>query len=127
MLDNENISWSGNFRNNLNLPWDINTQINIRYIAPQDSAYGTRKGFSNTSLGISKDILNNNATININFSDVFNTGKWRWNSYTKNISTVAEYQRRKPIYKITFTYRFRQEKEIQRKGGDNYGSGGFEL
>ena len=128
VLDNENGSWSGNFRNNLKLPWDINTQINIRYMGAQESAYGSRKGYSSTSVGLSKDILDNNATINLNFNDVFNSGIWRWSSFTETIFTDAEYQRRKPYYKLTLTYRFRQEKDRQRRGGDDYDSGeGIEL
>jgi outer membrane receptor protein involved in Fe transport len=123
VLDNENESWSGNFRNNLKLPWEINTQVNVWYVGPQESAYGNRKGFGGVSLGLSKDILNDNATINLNFNDVFNNSIYRWNTFTESISTVAEYQRRKPYYKLTFTYRFRQEKDRQRRGGDNYGGG----
>jgi outer membrane receptor protein involved in Fe transport len=123
VLDNENESWSGNFRNNLRLPWEINTQVNVWYVGPQESAYGNRKGFGGVSLGISKDILNDNATINLNFNDVFNNSIYRWNTFTENISTVAEYQRRRPYYKLTFTYRFRQEKDRQRRGGGNYGGG----
>ena len=111
VLDNENESWSGNFRNNLELPWEINTQANVWYVGPQESAYGNRKGFGGVSLGLSKDILNDNATINLNFNDVFNNSVYRWNTFTESISTVAEYQRRKPYYKLTFTYRFRQEKD----------------
>jgi outer membrane receptor protein involved in Fe transport len=128
VLDNENESWSGNFRNNLKLPWEINTQVNVWYVGPQESAYGSRKGFGGVSLGISKDILNDNATINLNFNDVFNNSIYRWNTFTENIATVAEYQRRKPYYKLTFTYRFRQEKDLQRGGDGNYGGGeGVEL
>jgi outer membrane receptor protein involved in Fe transport len=123
VLDNENESWSGNFRNNLELPWEINTQVNVWYVGPQESAYGNRKGFGGVSLGLSKDILNDNATINLNFNDVFNNSIYRWNTFTESISTVAEYQRRKPYYKLTFTYRFRQEKDRQRRGGGNYGGG----
>jgi len=123
VLDNENESWSGNFRNNLKLPWEINTQVNVWYVGPQESAYGNRKGFGGVSLGLSKDILNDNATINLNFNDVFNNSIYRWNTFTESISTVAEYQRRKPYYKLTFTYRFRQEKDRQQRGGGNYGGG----
>jgi outer membrane receptor protein involved in Fe transport len=123
VLDNENESWSGNFRNNLELPWEINTQVNVWYVGPQESAYGNRKGFGGVSLGLSKDILNDNATINLNFNDVFNNSVYRWNTFTESISTVAEYQRRKPYYKLTFTYRFRQEKDRQRRGAGNYGGG----
>ena len=128
VLDNTNESWSGNFRNNLNLPWDINTQINVWYVGGQQSAFGNRKAFGGTSVGISKDILKNNATINLNFTDVFNTSIYRWNTLTDNIATTAEYQRRRPVYKLTFTYRFKQDKESSRRGGENYGDGGgFDL
>lgn len=128
VLDNTNESWSGNFRNNLNLPWDINMQINVWYVGGQQSAFGNRKAFGGTSVGISKDILKNNATINLNFTDVFNTSIYRWNTLTDNIATTAEYQRRRPVYKLTFTYRFKQDKESSRRGGENYGDGGgFDL
>lgn len=128
VLDNTNESWSGNFRNNLNLPRDINMQINVWYVGGQQSAFGNRKAFGGTSVGISKDILKNNATINLNFTDVFNTSIYRWNTLTDNIATTAEYQRRRPVYKLTFTYRFKQDKESSRRGGENYGDGGgFDL
>ena len=97
-------------------------------MGPQESAYGSRKGFGSTSLGLSKDILDNDATINLNFNDVFNSGIWKWSSFTESIFTNAEYQRRRPYYKLTFTYRFKQEKERQQRGGDDYGDGeGFVL
>ena len=69
------------------------------------------------------------ATLNLNFSDVFNTQIYKWETFTTNVITNGEYQRRKPVYRLTFTYRFRQEKERQRGGGDSYGSDGegFEL
>lgn len=127
IFDNKNESWTGNFRNNLSLPGKINTQINIWFRGPSRSAFGNRKSFGGTNVGISKDILNDNATLNLNFSDVFNTSIYRWKSFTQNIMTSGEYQRRKPIYRVTFTYRFRQEKDRQ-KGGEGYGQGeGFEL
>ena len=60
---------------------------------------------------------------------MFNSQIFRWESFTENIITNGKYQRRKPFYKVTFTYRFRQDKERQRRGGgDDYGDGGgYEL
>lgn len=129
VFDNTNESWSGNFRNNLSLPGKINTQINVFFVGPSVSAFGSRKTFGGVNLGINKDILNDKATLNLNFTDVFNTTIYRWNSFTESINTYGEYQRRKPVYRVTFTYRFRQEKERQNnRGGDGYGGGeGFEL
>lgn len=127
-FDNENESWTGNFRNNLTILGNINTQVNIWFRGPTQSAFGSRKAFGGANLGISKDLFKENATLNLNFSDVFNTQIFKWKSSTRNILTEGEYQRRKPIYRLTFTYRFRQEKERQRRGGDGYGDGeGYEL
>lgn len=128
IFDNENESWTGNFRNNLSLPGKINTQINFWFRGPSRSAFGNRKSFGGANFGISKDILNDNATLNLNFSDVFNTSIYKWKSFTENITTVGEYQRRKPVYRVTLTYRFRQEKDRQKRGGEGYGEGeGFEM
>ena len=129
VFDNTNESWSGNFRNNLSLPGKINTQINVFFVGPSVSAFGSRKTFGGVNLGVNKDILKNKATLNFNFTDVFNTTIYRWDSFTESINTYGEYQRRKPVYRITFTYRFRQEKDSQNnRGGDSYGGGeGFEL
>ena len=126
-FDNTNRSWTGSFRNNLSLPANINTQINVWFRGPSQSAFGKRKAFGGLNIGLSKDVINNNATININFSDVFNTSIFKWETNTGTILTQGEYQRRKPVYKFTFTYRFRQDKERQRNGSNYESSGGFEL
>ena len=76
---------------------------------------------------MSKDLFNENATLNLNFSDVFNTQIFKWKTITKNTATTGEYQRRKPVYKLTFTYRFRQEKERQRVFQGYENSNGLEL
>lgn len=129
-FDNVNESWSGNFRNNLTLFDDISTQINVWFRGPAKTAFGNRSAFGGANIGLSKDLFNDNTTLNLNFSDVFNTQVFKWEAFTKNTITYGEYQRRKPIYRLTFTYRFNQEKERQRreKTDDNYGEGeGFEL
>ena len=128
-FDNENESWSGNFRNNMTLFGDFNTQVNVFFRGPSQSAFGSRKAFGGLNIAFSKDLFNENATINLNFSDVFNTQIYKWRTFTENVITSGEYQRRKPVYRLTFTYRFRQDKERQRRGGgDGYGDGGgYEL
>lgn len=129
-FDNVNESWTGNLRNNLTLFGTINTQVSVRFRGPTQSAFGKRKAFGALNLGIGKDLFKDNATLNLNFSDVFNTQIFRWSGFTENIITNGEYQWRKPFYRLTFTYRFRQDKERQRRegGGDGYGNGeGFEL
>ena len=127
---NKNQSWSGNFRNSLVFPGKINSQTNVRFRGPNKSAFGERDAFASVSLAFSKDILKEHATISLNFSDVFNSSKFIYKTYTPNVITAGEYQRGRPNYSINFTYRFRQEKERQRRRDNNredFGGGDFEI
>ena len=112
--DTDNASWSGNLSNSYRLPFDIQSQFSVRYRGPSESSFGKSKGFLYTDLALSKDILNDNATINFRFSDLFNTGKYDYQTTTPVAVTDGVYQRREPTYILTFTYRFRQEKNRQR-------------
>ncbi|MEK9529942.1 MAG: TonB-dependent receptor [Flavobacteriaceae bacterium] len=126
---NKNETWSGNFRNSLVLPWKINSQTNIRFSGPSRSAFGERDANASVNLAFSKDIFKENATISLNFSDIFNSSKFIYKTYTPNVITEGEYQRRRPNYSINFTYRFRQEKERSRSRNYNsdYGGGDYDI
>ena len=123
--DTDNASWSGNLSNSYLLPFDIQSQFSLRYRGPSESSFGKSKGFLYTDLALSKDILNDNATINFRFSDLFNTGKYDYQTTTPVAVTDGVYQRREPTYTLTFTYRFRQEKNRQRGRRGSNGQGDF--
>ena len=123
--DSNNTSWSGNLSNSYRLPFAVQSQFSVRYRGPNESSFGKSKGFLYTDLALSKDILNDNATINFRFSDLFNTGKYDYQTITTVAVTNGIYQRREPTYTLTFTYRFRQEKNRQRGRRGSYGQGDF--
>ena len=123
--DTDNASWSGNLSKSYRLPFDIQSQFSVRYRGPSESSFGKSKGFLYTDLALSKDILNDNATINFRFSDLFNTGKYDYQTTTPVAVTDGVYQRREPTYTLTFTYRFRQEKNRQRGPRGSNGQGDF--
>ena len=123
--DYDNTSWSGNLSNSYRLPFAIQSQLSVRYRGPNESAFGKSKGFLYTDLALSKEILNDNATINLRFSDLFNTAKYDYQTTTPVAVTEGLYQRREPTYTLTFTYRFRQDKNRQRRGRGSYGQEGF--
>ena len=128
--DTDNTSWSGNLSNSYRLPFTIQSQFSLRYRGPNESSFGKSKRFLYTDFALSKDILNDNATINFRFSDLFNTGKYDYQTITPVAVTDGIYQRREPTYTLTFTYRFRQEKKRQRGRRGSYGEGdygGFEF
>ena len=123
--DNDNTSWSGNLNNSYRLPFAIQSQFSMRYRGPNESAFGKSKGFLYADLALSKEILNDNATINFRFSDLFNTAKYDYQTITPVAITDGLYQRREPTYTLTFTYRFRQDKNRQRGGRNAYGQEGY--
>ena len=123
--DSNNTSWSGNLSNSYRLPFAVQSQFSVRYRGPNESSFGKSKGFLYTDIALSKDILNDNATINFRFSDLFNTGKYDYQTITPVAVTDGIYQRREPTYTLTFTYRFRQEKNRQRGRRGSYGQGDF--
>ena len=123
--DNDNTSWTGNLSNSYRFPFAIQSQFSVRYRGPNETSFGRSKGFLYTDLALSKDILNDNATINFRFSDLFNTGKYDYQTTTPVAVTDGVYQRREPTYTLTFTYRFRQEKNRQRSRRGSYEQGNF--
>ena len=123
--DSESTSWSGNIRNSYRLPFGVQSQFSLRYRGPNESAFGKSKGFLYTDLALSKEILNDNATLNFRFSDLFNTGKYDYETTTPVAITSGIYQRREPTYTLTFTYRFREDKNRRRSRSRSYDQGGF--
>ena len=100
--DTDNTSWSGNLSNSYRLPFAIQSQFSLRYRGPNESSFGKSKGFLYTDLALSKDLLNDNATINFRFSDLFNTGKYDYQTITPVAVTDGIYQRREPTYIANF-------------------------
>ena len=128
--DIDNTSWSGNLRNSYLFPFAIQSQFSVRYRGPSESSFGISKGFLYTDLALSKDVFNDDATLNLRFSDLFNTAKYDYQTTTPVAVTDGIYQRREPTYTLTFTYRFRQDKnrERGRRGSNEQGDfGEFEL
>ncbi len=123
--DTDNTSWSGNISNSYRLPFAIQSQFSLRYRGPDESSFGKSKEFLYTDLALSKDIFNDKATLNLRFSDLFNTGKYDYQTTTPVAVTDGIYQRREPTFTLTFTYRFRQEKNRQRGRRGSYGQGDF--
>jgi outer membrane receptor protein involved in Fe transport len=123
--DTDDTSWSGNLSNSYLLPFAIQSQFSLRYRGPNESSFGKSKGFLYTDLALSKDIFNDNATLNLRFSDLFNTAKYDYQTTTPVAVTDGIYQRREPTYTLTFTYRFRQDKKRQRGRRGSNGQGNF--
>ena len=106
------------------LPYKIDWQTNVFYRGPRNNAQTETKGFLFTNLAFSKDILNDNATIAFNVSDVFNSSKRQSLTQTESFVSDSEFQFRVRSFNLAFTYRFNQKKQRSRGnrgGGDDDG------
>lgn len=116
----ENSRWSGRLNNTLTFPYGISSQFSLNYRGPNESAFGKSKAFWTSNLAFSKEILKDNATITLNFRDVFNTSKYRFTTYTEGVKSYIEYQRTSPTYNLSFTYRFKREKQKNYNRNNGY-------
>lgn len=104
---------------------DLNFQVSAFYRAPQRTTQGTRKSFYMVDLGLSKEILNKNATIALNVRDLLNSRRWRTTTSGEDFFFDSEFQWRTRTITLSLDYRIKSKKQnSQRRGNDEGGDYG---
>ncbi|MCW4469934.1 TonB-dependent receptor [Flavobacterium sp. MFBS3-15] len=127
-------SWTTRVNSKINLPWKIDWQLNGQYDAPQNTAQGRRVGVASANTSLSKDILKDKATLGLNVQDIFNSRKWKNETYIPGeLRSYNEMQWRQRQVTLSFTYRFNMSKADRQKenqqnrqqdgGGEEYMGG----
>ncbi|WP_203295614.1 outer membrane beta-barrel family protein [Luteirhabdus pelagi] len=125
----ENSSWFARGSTKVTLPWKIDWQTNAFYRGPRNNAQTETEGILSIDVALSKDFMDDNATIGFNVSDLLNSRKRRSFTQTDTFTSDSEFQWRQRQFTLSFTYRFNQQKERNRgrgNGGDFDDDGGFE-
>lgn len=99
-------------------------QSRTNYRAPQNSPQGKRKSMFSQDIALSMDILQNNGTLNLTVSDLFNTRKWRYTTFTGSSILEGDFQWRSRQVTLAFNYRINQKKRRSRGSGGGYDGGG---
>lgn len=124
----ENTSYFGRFSSKLKLPAKIEWQTNAFYMGPSNNSQTESDPILSVDMAMSKDIIDDKATLALNVSDLFNTRKRNSFTTTNSFTSESEFQWRQRQVTLTFTYRFNQPKQNKRQerngGGDD--EGGFE-
>ena len=110
------------------LPYKVDFQTRLFYSGPSNNAQSESEGVFSSNIAFSKDFFNDNATVSLNVSDLFNTRVRRTQTLTNTFASDSEFQWRSRQATLSFTYRFNQKKQRQRgngEGGDEDG-GDFE-
>ena len=129
VFDAKNVSWSSRFISSINFGKGLSWQNQLFLRGPRVTAQSKSKPLGGLSTAINKDILKEKGTLSFRISDVFNSQKYRSNTFTDTFNSYTEFQWRQPTYIVTLTYRLNQKKNQQnrRSGyrGDDDGGYGY--
>ncbi|MFC7358453.1 TonB-dependent receptor domain-containing protein [Jejudonia soesokkakensis] len=113
-----NDSWFARGSAKVTLPAKIDWQTNAFYRGPSNNAQTETEGLLSVNLAFSKDIMDDNGTIGLNVSDLFNSRKRMSLTETETFRSESEFQWRERQIQVSFTYRFNQKKQRQRPQRD---------
>ncbi|WP_310993239.1 outer membrane beta-barrel protein [Aequorivita marina] len=114
-------SYFARFSGKVKLPAKIQWQTNGFYYGPRSTSQSETDPMFSVSMALSKDIINDNGTLGLNVSDLFNTRKRNSITQTDTFSTESEFQWRGRQVSVSFTYRFNQKKQQRQRSGNNGG------
>ncbi len=125
--NSDSFSWFGRLSATMKVSQTMDAQLSFNYRGGEENPQGSREPVAFMDLGLSKDILKNNATITLSVRDLFNSRRRRSTDILNegNFIRESEFQWRSRVIQATFSYRVnRKKKRGGRRGGGNQGGGG---
>ena len=98
----------------------VDFQTTVMYRAPQEIPQGKRKSMFMMDLGLSKDVLAGKGTLTFTVRDLFNTRKWRSETFGSTFISDSDFQWRSRSATLSFNYRLNQKKRRQRSNGGDF-------
>lgn len=123
-FDQDAFRWDGRLTARVTLPGEVNWQTNYSYNSGGNTPQGKMLDNHHVNMALSKDFLNDKATLSLNVQDLFNSRKWRTESFLESADTYREMQWRERTVNLSFTYRFNQSKKEAQQNNNNRGDDG---
>ncbi len=125
-LTNDNYSWTAKMSSNMMLPKKFFFQITGFYNGPMVTPQGKIKEMYSLDAALKKDLWKDKATISLRLSDIFNTLKFRINTYGDGFNADMIRKRETRILYLTFTYRINGGIKQKPKSKDENGKMPFD-
>jgi outer membrane receptor protein involved in Fe transport len=109
------LTWNNRTTSKLTLFKEVDIQLSLDYQAPEQTTQGRRRAITVLDFGATKDIWNKRATITVSVRDMFNSRRWRSETFGEDFFFETDFQWRARQFLITFNYRLNQDK---RRGGE---------
>ena len=115
-FDTDGLAFSGRLHLDFKVSNSFKFQFQNRFRGANNRGQLSRKALYRMDFGMSKSLFNDNASLSINFKDIFDS--WEWNIKTKgeNFKQEIRSQIRVPQLNVSFIYRWNQERYKGRKG-----------
>jgi iron complex outermembrane recepter protein len=114
-FSNQSYSWTLSLMGNKSIPNWFSTQVSANYWGPRVIPQGQIKPVFSMNLGLRRNVMNNQGTISLNISDVFNTRRFALETNGTQFTQQREFFRESRVLTLAFTWRFRDFRE--RNGG----------
>ncbi|MFL2639577.1 MAG: outer membrane beta-barrel protein [Flavobacteriaceae bacterium] len=127
VYDSKNFIWSGRVNNYLKIFSNIDWQTRFSYYGPESNAISTRKARIRTNTALSRDFFGENMTLTFKINDIFETQKWRLETFNETYRNYTEASwRGGRSFSLDLIYRFNQKKNQRNRGNyEEYDGGGF--
>jgi outer membrane receptor protein involved in Fe transport len=113
--NSNNYSWSTRLNNNFKIREDIDLQLTGNYNAPEIEAQGKSSDVYWVDMSLKMNLYKGDFTINMRFSDIFNTMKWGSTTSASNFSSESTHKRLSQVLYLGFTYKINDYKKPQQK------------
>lgn len=121
-------TWQAQINSSFELPKEIQLQVRVNHRASAITAQGARNPITHVTAGIGKNFWDDQFSIDFNIRDLFNSRIRRARTVNSDFAIYDERQWRPRTYRLTLTYRIKNErkKNLEEKvkkelGGDDYG------
>lgn len=119
-LESDTYSWDSRVNTSFHLPLDIESQFTFFYRGRRETTQGTREPFYMLNFALSKDLLNNNATLTLNVRDALNSRVFRFSASGENFYRDLDFRWSTRRVSLSFIYRLNQKKKFgERRGNGN--------
>ncbi|MPR34301.1 TonB-dependent receptor domain-containing protein [Salmonirosea aquatica] len=116
VLTQSNRSWTARINSNMTIAKGFDSQVSINYRSPFIIPQGEIQSFFNVDVGVKKEVLKGRGAISLRVSDIFNTLRFRINTYGEGFTSYTSAKRESRIAFLGFTYRFgKQAQQLQKE------------
>ncbi|MBX2844566.1 MAG: TonB-dependent receptor [Saprospiraceae bacterium] len=119
----EDVSWFTRINSRFKIANKVNGQLSMNHRAGRQTTQGSTQPVTTANIGLSSDIMQNQATISFNVRDVFNSRRRVYEQFGDDFFSNGEFQWRARTSTFAFNYRINQQNRQRRRGGERPAGG----